>query len=160
MTGIQDILKMLSPAYALGSSKGGSNFLFGQPEQEQQFQKFTPGQQSSLDQLLQQGSQNADITGMENLAQKRFSEETVPSLAERFTSMGGGQRSSAFQSALGRSGSDLQAQLGALKPQFGMQQLGMGLQPRYDTGYKPATQGAINPLLQSLMSLLPLLAGL
>jgi len=161
MAGFQDVFKMLSPAYAFGSSGVGSNFLFGQPEKEQQFQKFTPEQQSALDQLLQQGLQSSDISGIEGMARKRFEEETIPTLAERFTSMGsGGQRSSAFQSALGRAGSDLESQLAALKPQIGMQQLGMGLQPRYDIGYKPASQGALSGLLPALAQLLPLLAGL
>jgi len=144
----------------LGGGKGLSKFAFGDPARERQFQKFTPEQQSILDQLLRQGAQESDFSGLEQMARKRFEEETVPSIAERFTAMGDGQRSSAFQSALGRAGTGLETQLAALRSQAGMQKLGMGLQPRFDTGYSPATQGALGAGLPSIMSLLPMLKGL
>ena len=123
----------MSALKSAGSSLGSglSKFFAGDPAREQRFQKYTSGQESILDQLLQQGMGETDFGGIEQLAKKRFEEETVPSLAERFTAMGGGKRSSAFQSALGRSGADLGAQLSALRPQFGMQKLMMGLQPRF-----------------------------
>ena len=140
--------------------KGVSKFLMGDPAKEKQFQRYTPEQQGVLDQLMQQGQQNMDFSGVENLAKKRFHEETIPSIAERFTSMGGGQRSSAFESSLGRAGSDLEAQLAALKPQFGSQQLQMGLQPRFDTGYQPASGGLLQGGMGSLASILPLLLKL
>jgi len=159
-------LRDLNPITPIGRSAikhGGSflsRFLFGEPEKEQQFQRFTPEQQSALDQLLQQGLGNIGTDAIEGLARKRFQEETIPSLAERFTAMGGGQRSSAFQSSLGRAGSDLESQLAALRQQGGMQQLGMGLTPRFDTGYRPATQGMLGSGAQSLAGLLPLLSFL
>ena len=164
MANIQDIMKMLSPAYAVGSQpgvqQGLSSFMFGQPAQEKQFQKYTPGQESMLDNLMKQGSENVDFSGIEGLAKKRFEEDTIPSIAERFTAMGGGQRSSAFESSLGRSGSDLQAQLAAMRPQMGMQQLGMGLQPRFDSGYQPASQGFLGGGIGALLQLLPMLLGI
>ena len=152
---------LLGGAVAEGG-KGISKFMMGDPAQEKQFQRYTPEQQSVLDQLLQQGQQETDFSGIEELAQKRFQEDIIPSLAERFTSMGsgGGQRSSAFKSALGRSGSDLSAQLGGMRSQFGMQKLGMGLQPRFDTAFSPASQGALSGGLPALMSLLPMLKNL
>jgi len=146
---------------ALGLKSGGSKFLFGAPEQERQFQRFTPDQQSALDQLLQQGLQDTDLSGVEDLARKRFQEQTIPSIAERFTAMGaGGQASSAFQSAHGRAGSDLEAQLAALRPQAGFQKLGMGLTPRFDTGFTPAQPGLAQGLSGGIGRLLPLLLKL
>jgi len=148
-------------AAGLAGGNNLSKFFMGNKGEEQQFQKFTPEQQSALDQLLKQGSESSDFSGIENLAQKRFQEETIPSIAERFTSMGaGGQGSSAFQSSLGRAGSDLESQLAGLRSQHGMQQLQMGLQPRFDTGYKPESQGFLGSSASSLMSLLPLLLKL
>lgn len=144
----------------LGGSKSGRGFLMGDPGGQQQFPRFTPEQQSTMSELLQQGKQNTDFSGIENLARKNFTEQTIPGLAERFTSMGGGQHSSAFQGALGGAGSDLEAQLAALKPRFGMQQLGMGLQPSFESAYKPATPGFAQTGLSSLMALLPQLLQL
>ena len=161
------ILGLLGGGGALGGmmagGKGGmSKFMFGDPAKTQQFQRFTPEQQSIMDQLMQQGAENMDFSGVEGLAKKRFEEDTIPSIAERFTSMGSGgaQRSSAFESSLGRAGSDLEAQLAALKPQFGAQQLQMGLQPRFDTGFSSATSGFGQQMGESLMQLLPLLMQL
>jgi len=135
-----------------------SQFLFGKPAEEKRFQRYTPEQESALNQLLQQGLQGADFGGIEDIARKRFQEETVPTLAERFTSMGaGGQRSSAFESALGRAGSDLESQLAGLRGQFGMQQLGMGLQPRFESAYMPSQPGMAQGGLQALMQILPML---
>jgi len=164
--GLGSILGLLGGGLGLGGAalglgkKGISKFLSGTPGQEQQFQKFTPDQQSALDQLLQQGLGETDFGGIEDLARKRFSEDTIPSIAERFTAMGGGQRSSAFESSLGRAGSDLEAQLAALRPQMGMQKLSMGMQPRFDTGYTPGSPGAMQGLGGSLGSILPMLLKL
>jgi len=143
---------------ALGGEGGGlGSFFLGDPAREKQFQLQTPEQQAVLDQLLQQGSEGFGTDKIEALARKRFSEETIPSLAERFTAMGGGQRSSAFQSALGRAGSDLESQMGALGQQGALQQLMLGLQPRFSTLFSPPSQGALGGGASSLMSLLPLL---
>lgn len=75
-------------------------------------------------------------------ASRNFNTRIVPSLAERFTAQGGGQRSSAFQAAAGQAGSDLESQLGAQKAQYGLQQqnqalqqLQAGQQPQYSQAY-------------------------
>lgn len=155
--GLGSILGLLSKT--LGGKSSG-NFLFGDKPQEKQMPRFTPEQEEALSQLLQQGLGETDFSGIENLAMKRFQEETIPSIAERFTGMGGGQRSSAFQSALGRAGADLEAQLGALKPQFGMKKLALGLQPRFDMGYTPGSKGALQGISGQLGSMLPMLLNL
>src|SRR5262249_7940075 len=85
-------------------------------------------------------------------AREQFASNTVPGLAERFTALGGGQNSSAFQGALGQAGAGLESQLGALGAQFGQQQqqldqnnlwnlLRFAFQPQFETQYQPATPG-------------------
>ena len=164
------ILGLLGGAASLGGAmgsfgkrKGGlSEFFMGTPEQDQQFQRFTPEQQDVMGQMRQQGLENTDFSGIENLARKRFSEDTIPSLAERFTAMGsgGGQRSSAFESAIGRADSDLEAQLGGLRSQFGMQQLQMGMQPSFENVHKTPSSGMLQQGISSLLQMLPLLMQL
>jgi len=80
----------------------------------------------------QQQIQNP-YAGFEPVAQKAqsmFQNQTVPGLAERFTSMAGGAMSSpSFGSQLYGSGQDMQESLAALMAQYGLhqQQLGQGL---------------------------------
>jgi len=50
--------------------------------------------------------------------------------------------------------------LAALGSQQGMQQLGMGLQPRFETGFQPATQGLLGGGAGSIMQVLPMLLKL
>jgi hypothetical protein len=108
---------------------------------------YTPEQMGVQGRLLELGGQRVaeptqGFEPIEQQAQRQFQTQTVPAIAERFTAMGGGQRSSAFQAALGRSGADLASQLGAQKAQYGLQQQGLGLQqaqaglqPQYSQAY-------------------------
>lgn len=164
---MNDILTMLNPGYAAARGgahlykHGGKELLFGTSPQQQRTPIYTSGQEDILNQLMQQGSENLDFSNIENIEQKRFQEETIPSIAERFTSMGaGGQRSSAFQSSLGRASSDLGTRLGGLRAAFGGQQLGMGLQPRYQTSETPGQQGILQGMGGSIATILPMLLQL
>jgi len=128
----------------------GGNFLTGYGSSNEQLSRFSPQNTAILNQLAQQGSQNANFQGIEDLARKNFQQKTIPSLAERFTAMSGDTRgSSAFQGALGQAGSDLESQLAGLRSQFGMQQLQMGLQPG-ENMYTPAGGGMLSPLASGL----------
>ena len=85
---------------------------------QQQYQKFLldklPGLYNQLEQF-----QDVDFSPIEEQARTEFSTQTIPALAERFTSMGGGgQRSTGFQSALGRAGSTLEGELAAQRANF------------------------------------------
>jgi hypothetical protein len=93
--------------------------------------------------LLNKASQGVDFNPIEERARSQFNTQTIPGLAERFTSLGGGQRSSAFQNAIGSSSADLESGLAALRSQFGLQQqgqqnqllhtlLGYGFQPGFE----------------------------
>lgn len=98
------------------------------------------GRQESqiMQNLAQMGAQNLDFGPIEQREQKRFQTDIIPSLAERFTAMGGGQRSSAFQGALGQSSADLGERLAALRAGFGAQQLQFGLQPQFESHLQPS----------------------
>lgn len=112
-----------------------------------QAQQFNEPQQRALQQLLQMGGQRlaqptAGFQPFEERARQQFQTQTIPSLAERFTALGGGQRSAAFQGALGQAGSDLEAQLAQAKSQYGLQNesqalqmLQLGLTPQYNQQY-------------------------
>jgi len=167
--------KQLKPKKPGFWSNVGS-FFGGKSGQELQFQRFTPEQQFALMQLLSQGLSGLQnpyegFAPIEEQATRQFSTETIPSLAERFTSLGGGQRSSAFQGALGSAASNLQSSLAALRSQYGMQnkqsalqQLGAGLTPQYESAYIPRQPGFFENLFvggaQGLGSALPLLGRL
>lgn len=160
------------------------DFLSGTAPQTQQFQRFTPQQQTALNQILGQatsGLQNQkpfDFAPIEQQARTQFKTDTIPSIAERFTAMGSGPRSSNYLPALGAAGSNLEQSLASLRANVGLQQqgqqqnflqnlLGLGLTPQFETGYTPAQPGfaesAGAPILQglgqSLPYLLPLLLG-
>jgi len=157
------------------------DFLFGQPARTEQISRFTPQQTQMLNRggaygmqglqnlapQYQQLMQGLDFNPIEQNAMRQFQQQTVPGLAERFSSMGSGgaQGSSAFAQSLGGAGADLSSQLGALGAQYGLQrgQLGgqllgqqgnifgnlanMGMQPQFDTMQYGAQPG----LLQSLL---------
>ena len=113
---------------ALGSLFGKSG---EQPGRVEKVQRFNQQQQGALNNLLSdslRGINNLqqkpfDFAPIEAQARQGFNQQTVPSIAERFTSMGsGGALSSpAFASQLGQAGSGLETQLAALKSQVGLQ---------------------------------------
>lgn len=125
------------------------DFLVGHKGRVEQTPLFNQQQQGAFGNLLSQGMQNSDFGGIENRARKQFNETTIPGIAERFTAMGtgGSQRSSGFQNSLGRAGSDLESQLGALRSQYGMQQMHMGLTPQFENSYRPSQGGFLQSLL-------------
>ena len=108
-------------------------------------------------QALQQalsGLQNptAGFQPQADLARQQFQQNTIPTLAERFSGLGSGsQRSSAFAGELGQAGAGLESQLAALGSQYGLQQqgllqnlLGLGLTPQKEHFYKPGEEGALS----------------
>lgn len=126
-----------------------------QPGEEKRFERFTPEQQN-ITQMLQnlltgQGEQPGGLLGETYGDQgfdafadpeiRRFNEETIPGLAERFTNFGGGaQSSSAFQNRLFQEGSKLNRDLGEMRSrrrQTGTQALlGQSLEPQFHSRYE------------------------
>lgn len=166
------------PLGALGMLAGGGLLgLLGSKAAKrskmQQLPLYSPQQQAAQSQLLQmalQGLQNP-TAGFEPIAaqaRKQFQENTIPSLAERFTAFGGqgGQRSSAFQGVLGRAGSDLESQLAALQANYGLQRqsqlqnlLAYGLTPQFENVLTPGSHTPLSGFLSSIGGGLSSLGG-
>jgi len=144
-----------------------SSFWTGSKAGTQLFPTQTPQQNQLANQSIQsalgllQGGGGPDYSGFEpiaNQAKSQFYEDIIPSLAERFTSLGGGaQNSSAFQGALGKQGAALAEGLAALRSQYGLQQQGLtnqrlgtllsgGMQPQFQSAYMPAQPGFLQNL--------------
>lgn len=147
-----------------GTNQGG--FWTGQPGRLTQKSRFTPQQMDIQNQLLTMAMQGLranplDFAPIEAYARKQFQEQTVPSLAERFTSMTHGAMSSPqLMSQLSSAGADLEAQLAAMRGQYGLQAqgalhglLGLGLEPQeniYMAGQPGAAHGILGGLAQAL----------
>ncbi len=140
----------------------GGNYLTGYPGQEKRFDRFTPQQQQLQGQgiqqalaLLQGNPSNLATNSFAPIAQqarKQFNEQTIPSLAERFTAMGDGQKSSAFQGALGEAASGLEQGLAAQQSGHNMNLLqlllGLGIQPSFENAYIPGQPGLLHGAAQ------------
>lgn len=159
---------------ALGS------FLMGEGEQTRQFPRFTPQQQQVLSQLLQGagglvpsginylqnilGSSPEAFEAFEAPTRRAFEERTVPTLAERFSALGGGQRSSAFGQQLAQAGTRLEEALGAQRAGLQGQALaqlqsllGLGTTPQFETAFSPRQPGFLENIGTQAASFLPLL---
>lgn len=157
-----------------GSSAPKSSFWTGTKDQMLQTGLLSPQQQglqnllinSSQGQLQNINDPNSRYSGFEPIEQKartQFFGNTIPTLAERFTSMGdSAQNSSAFQNSLGSAGADLEEGLGALRAQYGQQeqsnQLGLlslllngGLAKGFENSYVPSRPGFLENTFSSLL---------
>jgi len=131
------------------------DFLIGSKDKVKQLPNMTPEQMSVLQQLLGGlgGGMGSGMDYLQSLLsgeegafdayeapmKRQFEEQTVPGLAEQFSSLGSGaQGSSAFGQALGQAGAGLTENLAAQRAQLrsgAMQQLsqlmgiGLGAQP-------------------------------
>lgn len=149
------------------------DFLVGQPARLEQVERYSPEQLSAQKQILQSALQGisqpyAGFEPIEQRARSQFMQQTVPTLSERFTSLGGygtGALSSpVFASQLGSAGAGLEEGLAALRAQYGLQQRGLaqgllpyGLQPRYENLFMGGQSGLaqeIIPLLSRLATML------
>ena len=147
----------------LGAGIGGLEDLFGGAGKNRQLNTLRPNQsglQDSLISLLQSRlSGQGGLTPQSQNAVNRFNTQTVPSLAERFTSLGSGsQGSSAFTGALGNAGSGLQQELAGLDMNYLLQLLGPALgQSSENVMTEPGGFGASS---SSSTQLLPLLLAM
>jgi hypothetical protein len=152
-----------------GQQRGGlGRFFLGNRPEVFNSPNFTPFQSEALNYLLQYGlgdlqdlGQNQfDFAPIGNQELERFYTQTIPSLAERFTAMGGGQRSSAFQGALANAGRYLGNDLAAQQQQYGLQQQGMqqnlisnllnlGLTPQFAQNLNPGGGGLLGGLVNA-----------
>lgn len=155
-----------------------SELFAGTPARAEQIQRFSPEQQQAFGSLLQSGLSGMqmpqfDFNPIAQQARTQFHQTTVPTIAERFSSMGA-QRSSAFPQLLSSAAADLEGNLASMGANYGMQQqqmnqqrmfdlLRLGLTPQFEPRYVESEPGflqsAAAPTAQSLVSLLPLLTG-
>src|SRR5690554_2092098 len=106
----------------------GDLSLLGKGPSIQQVPKYSPQQMNALNNLL--GSSMSQLQNLQGangfapIAQKArtdFLTKTIPSIAERFTAMGGSNKGSgAFQGALGEAGSTLEESLAALGARYNL----------------------------------------
>lgn len=124
--------------------------------------QINPQLQGLLSQTLGQLKTNSQggFAPIEQQARRQFQTQTIPGLAERFTSLGdSAQRSSAFQGALGNAASGLESNLAALKGQHGMQQNQQLMQllsmllPTQEQVYKPEEPGFLGSFAPALGSI-------
>lgn len=152
---------------AIPAAIGGLSYMAsrsGQPERVQQTPTLNPQQLAlqtrlgnyAADRLM---NNQLDFSPIEARARQQFKTQTIPGLAERFTAMGGGQRSSAFQSALGSASSDLESNLGALRSQYNLAQypqllsmMNIGMRPQFENVFRPEQASGLESLLSGLGS--------
>jgi len=140
------------------------DFLLGTPARSEQLTRLNPQQQQAFSQLLGRlgsGNFGSQFEPIAQQARSQFHQNTIPTIAERFTSMGGGGLSSpAFGAQLGQAASGLEQGLAGQQAQFGLQQqnqllslLGM---PTFENLYHQRQPGflesATGPALQALLA--------
>jgi len=116
-------------------------------------------QDSLIDRIQQRLNGQGGLSAMSQNAINRFNSQTVPSLAERFTSLGSGgsQGSSAFSQAIGNAGADLNSNLQEMDFNQILQLLGHALgQSSENIQYQDAPGFGENSA-KGLAQLLPLL---
>jgi len=145
----------------------------GTPEQQALQGQLVGGLSAPMQEALQylsqilSGSPEA-LEAYRAPAMREFREEIVPGLAERFSGMGAGaQGSSAFGQQMGAAGASLAERLAAMKAQQQQQAVGqlgglygMGMQPAFQWGQLPGTQGALAPIMGGLGQALGMGGGL
>ena len=149
---------------------GLSAALFGGPGTVEQVGLRDPQQQAFMKQLfgllgpmLEQQQQPFDFDPIRQQAQRGLQTQTIPSIAERFVSMGhtSPERSSGFRGALSAAGTGLESSLAALQSQIGLQERGqqqnllgmlsqLGMQPSFEREYVPGSPGLVPQVLQPL----------
>jgi len=147
-----------------------ANIFSGSPASSQQVPILSPQQMGvksaasnqALKMLQGLGGGQFGQSPIAQNAQRNFQQNTVPGLAERFTSLGqGAQRSSAFQGALGQAGSELNQNLAGMDQQQMLQLLPLLLQsslsPETHTFANEPQEGFGEKALSSIGSILPFL---
>lgn len=119
----------------------------GQQDSLQTFNRYSPDQQNAMNTLLrsamgQLSSNKFDFGPIENIARRDFKENTIPTIAERFSQLNA-QKSSAFPMALGRAGRELEENLAGQRQDYNLRQqdqairlLEAGLNPQFDSLYR------------------------
>jgi len=162
------IMMMMQFLPFMMSAMGGQGGMFGKPGEFQQLQTMNPEQIQMMQNIMGGAGQGMDFykgilggdqSQLDKLSaplMRQFERETVPGIAGRFAA-GNSMRGSAFQNSLGRAGTDLETNIGALQANLLNQaaggltgMAGMGMQPTFQNIYRPQTPGGIDALGQSM----------
>lgn len=172
-----------APVNTVTIPKGKGNAWTGYDPQGLQFENYSPEVKAALDtirnsglQLLGQFQQNQQQQQPFNFqpiaqeARQNFAQQTIPSIAERFSGLGA-QRSSAFGQQLGQAASGLETNLASLGSQYGLQNqqqlmqyilslLGLGTQRTFENAYIPRQSGFLQNAGTALIGAAPKAAAL
>jgi hypothetical protein len=128
----------------------------GTPNRSENTYNYTPYQMNAMNQMLGaglQGINKANFEPIRNRVIRDYEQKIMPSIAERFTSLGA-QNSSAFNSAIGQAGAELSENLADMESRFYQQNqpfyqqlMAMGLQPQFDK-YISQGQGGMQQSFQ------------
>jgi len=150
----------MAPLVFSGNPQSSSEYWWGAPEKSYMFPQFNGPQQEGFQFALQNALQNLgnnqfDFAPIEEQARTNFAQQTIPSIATRFSALGA-QKSSAFGQQLGAAGANLERDLAAMKANYNLQRqplfqnlLQLGLTPQYQSVFAPATQGFFGGLAQN-----------
>lgn len=141
--------------------------LFGRSSKVEQIPRFTSQQEQIMNQILQQAMSGLQDPGkgfapIEEQARRGFQQKTIPGIMERFAGMGQNRMSSGLMGALGEAGTGLETNLAAMRSQYGTQNrsslqslLGMGLQPQFESLYRPESHGLMGNLMSQFAPNIP-----
>lgn len=134
------------------------------PTQDPRQQQFSQQALAQAQQMLPNLSQTTTTPAEAALRRHTLQTKTVPSIAERFTAMGGsGQRSSGFEGALGSAGSELELNLAAMDERNRQSDLNrqmqlfgglsnLGMQPSFQREYVQGDPGLVSQIGTPLLS--------
>lgn len=167
-----------------GKKKGRLRAWFkDKPAQTIQIPTVSPEQKALLDQSVSRTSgalgslplpgealtSSFDFAPIAQSAQANFHQNTIPSIAERFTSLGNGNNalsSPSFAAQLGSAGAGLEGELARLAAEYGLQKQGLeqgergqqssnlfnllsaGLSPQFDSIYQPSQKSGFKKFLE------------
>ena len=147
-------------------NSGLSNAVYGREGQQKQFSTYTPQMQQLQNMMIANSMKGLspggglDFGPVEQRARSQFAQNTIPTIAERFSSMGQNSLSSpALYSQLGGAGAGLEEALAAQRSGFEQRNLlGLSqtaLNPSFENAYIPRQKGLLETGASAGMSYLP-----
>lgn len=141
------------------------DMFMGKDAYNEQVSTVTPEVQQALSQMLQYGlngmnNNQFDFAPIEQQARSNFDQSTMPSIAERFTQLGGGNSlgSGSRERMMAGARAGLEENLAAMKSNYNLQReplmqnyLKMGMMPQFENQYNPEQPGLFKTLLGQLL---------
>lgn len=153
MAGFNDSIKSAAQQIYNSLPEGTGQFLKGQPSRVEQLSRLSPQQLTAQNQLLQNFTpevlNNAyNFQPLADRARKRFNTETLPTIANLWTSnregQGLGRPSRLTTGAQNEAGAELESQLASLEAQFNLQKQSH-LNQLLSAGLNPSTENIFHP---------------